>query len=229
MRCTSARLTWLAVIGFVLAAAPALAQSGDGYDLTLNTIDGGGGTFSSAGAFVLGGTVGQPEAGLVQTGGAYALRGGFWPAVVFGAPPTATPTNTTSLPTVTATHTVTRTAAVSPTVTHTQAPGTATATATRTPTPILSPTATNTGGAGTPTATEDSGTPTPTPTGLPVCVGDCSGNRMVAINELVIGVNILLGSQPIENCPAFDPNHTGTVTVEELVQAVNNALEGCPT
>jgi len=55
----------------------ALAQSGGGYDLTWNTVDGGGYTFSTGGGYTLGGTVGQPDAGAL-TGGGYTLTGGFW-------------------------------------------------------------------------------------------------------------------------------------------------------
>lgn len=40
------------------------------------TIDGGGGS-SSGGSFVLAGTAGQPDAGLM-TGGSFSLAGGFW-------------------------------------------------------------------------------------------------------------------------------------------------------
>ena len=58
-------------------AAPALAQSGGDYDLTWSTVDGGGWTFSSGGAYSLGGTVGQPDAGVLE-GGDYTLVGGFW-------------------------------------------------------------------------------------------------------------------------------------------------------
>ncbi len=55
----------------------ALAQSGGGYDLTWSTVDGGGYTFSSGGDYSLGGTIGQPDAG-VLSGGDYTLIGGFW-------------------------------------------------------------------------------------------------------------------------------------------------------
>ena len=58
-------------------SAVALAQSGGPYDLTWNTVDGGGYTFSTGGGYSLGGTVGQPDAGLL-TGGDYTLGGGFW-------------------------------------------------------------------------------------------------------------------------------------------------------
>jgi hypothetical protein len=61
------------------------------------------------------------------------------------------------------------------------------------------------------------------------CVGDCNGDLMVAINELIIGVNIALGSQPASACPSFDVNGDGEVTINELITAVNNALGACPT
>jgi hypothetical protein len=44
---------------------------------------------------------------------------------------------------------------------------------------------------------------------------------------LVRGVNIALGNSSLNECAAFDANDSGTVTVEELVTAVNNALRGC--
>lgn len=81
----------------------------------------------------------------------------------------------------------------------------------------------------TPTVTATGGTPTPTFTPRPNgCVGDCNGSGDVVVSELVVGVNIALGNQPIANCPAFDANGDGMVTVNELVQGVNNALNGCP-
>ncbi|MDX2168981.1 MAG: hypothetical protein SF182_18075 [Deltaproteobacteria bacterium] len=60
------------------------------------------------------------------------------------------------------------------------------------------------------------------------CVGDCNGDGMVAINELIIGVNIALGAQPVSACPSFDANGDGMVTINELIIAVNNALGSCP-
>lgn len=53
----------------------ALAQGG--YELSWWTVDGGGGTYSSGGGYTLGGTAGQPDAG-VLAGGGYTLGGGFW-------------------------------------------------------------------------------------------------------------------------------------------------------
>ena len=54
----------------------ALAQSGNSYELTWNTIDGGGGS-SSDGSYSLDGTIGQADAGTL-IGGGYTLNGGFW-------------------------------------------------------------------------------------------------------------------------------------------------------
>jgi hypothetical protein len=55
----------------------ALAQSGGPYDLSWNTVDGGGVSYSFGGSYVLGGTIGQPDAGTLN-GGSYTLMGGFW-------------------------------------------------------------------------------------------------------------------------------------------------------
>jgi hypothetical protein len=79
------RAGWLAACLLLLAVLPALAQSGGGYDLTWNTVDGGGATFSTGGGYSLGGTAGQPDAGVME-GGVYTLAGGFWPGGA-AAPP----------------------------------------------------------------------------------------------------------------------------------------------
>jgi hypothetical protein len=57
------------------------------------------------------------------------------------------------------------------------------------------------------------------------CTGDCDGNAIVAINELVLGVNIALGLQTVEACRAW--NSEGRVRIAQLVKGVNNALHGC--
>jgi hypothetical protein len=71
------RKVLLACAVLLLLAASVLAQTGGGYDLTWSTVDGGGATFSTGGGYSLGGTAGQPDAGLL-TGGGYTLGGGFW-------------------------------------------------------------------------------------------------------------------------------------------------------
>ena len=67
----------LALVALLLLSSVARAQSGGGYDLTWSTVDGGGATWSEGGGYSLGGTVGQPDAG-VLSGGGYTLAGGFW-------------------------------------------------------------------------------------------------------------------------------------------------------
>jgi plastocyanin len=59
------------------------------------------------------------------------------------------------------------------------------------------------------------------------CSGDCDGDGAVTVNELVLGVNIALGSTAIGLCPSFDAEGDGEVTINELITAVSSALNGC--
>lgn len=67
------------------------------------------------------------------------------------------------------------------------------------------------------------------PAAAQFCAGDCTNSGTVEVNELVLGVNIALGSGPLDRCLSFDINRSGRVEVNELVAAVNNLLRGCPT
>lgn len=78
----------------------------------------------------------------------------------------------------------------------------------------------------TPTATVSGETPTATPM-AGACVGDCDGNHKVAVNEILILVNIVLGTQSASACPSGDLP-AGPVTVTTIVEAVHNVLDGCP-
>ncbi len=49
-----------------------------GYDLSWWTVDGRGDTFSQGGSYSLGGTLGQPDVGVLMDGGSYTLAGGSW-------------------------------------------------------------------------------------------------------------------------------------------------------
>ncbi len=66
--------------GLYVIAVTAVVFAGDGpqYDLSWNTIDGGGATLTG-GDFQLDGSIGQPDASQVLGGGAFSLSGGFWP------------------------------------------------------------------------------------------------------------------------------------------------------
>jgi len=60
------------------------------------------------------------------------------------------------------------------------------------------------------------------------CVGDCNGDRAVAVNELVTGVNIALGAAALDTCPALQCRDGQPIGIDCIVQAVNSALDGCP-
>jgi hypothetical protein len=40
-------------------------------------------------------------------------------------------------------------------------------------------------------------------------------------------VNIALGNADLLDCEAADANHDGEVSIDEILTAVNNALNGC--
>jgi hypothetical protein len=79
--------------------------------------------------------------------------------------------------------------------------------------------------------------PTPTPTLTPTpgplaCVGDCDLNGVVNINEIIRLTNMALGvsvcgNGAVQPCVAGDANADCEITVEEIVRAVRNSLEGC--
>jgi sugar lactone lactonase YvrE len=60
------------------------------------------------------------------------------------------------------------------------------------------------------------------------CTGDCDGNDQVNISELMQGVNIVLGREPVSQCPEFDTRSDSLVTIDELISAVKASLNGCP-
>jgi len=70
------KLATLALASFVfcLSSATASAQS---YTIDWYKIAGGGGT-STGGTYAVSGTIGQPDASGVLSGGNYSLTGGFW-------------------------------------------------------------------------------------------------------------------------------------------------------
>ena len=83
-----AGLTTLLLVAAILTSFMSAAQATDGSDYNLSwwTADGGGGaTLSDDEGYSLGGTIGQPDAGVWQ-GDGYTLAGGFWAAGVTGGP-----------------------------------------------------------------------------------------------------------------------------------------------
>lgn len=149
------------------------------------------------------------------------------------ATPTTTPT-ATGVPTGTATATAPGTATpldtATPIVTATPIE---TATAIATATAIDTATAIPTGTAaatptGVPTGTAAiTVTPTGVPTGTAVaCIGDCSGDFVVTIDDLMRGTSIVLGIMAPEDCEEM-ASQGMEMTIHMLVKAVINALEGC--
>ncbi len=60
-----------------------------------------------------------------------------------------------------------------------------------------------------------------------LCAGDCDGDGVVTIDELLVGVNIALDNTPASACASFDTSGDGAVTIDELLDAVAHALGGC--
>ncbi len=87
----------------------------------------------------------------------------------------------------------------------------------------------------TPTLTPTgSATPTPSapvsPTASPeagACVGDCSGDGAVTIDEVIVLVRIALGDEPLATCTRADMDRSGEITIDEIVGAVRSALLSC--
>jgi YVTN family beta-propeller protein len=63
------------------------------------------------------------------------------------------------------------------------------------------------------------------------CVGDCNGDGTVTIDEVMtcIPVATIAAIDLPPRCPACDGDGNGSIEVNELVAAVNNALNDCPS
>jgi len=57
--------------------------------------------------------------------------------------------------------------------------------------------------------------------------GDCNDDGVVAVNELVLAVNVALGGSSVSACAAADGNDDGMLAINELVAAVTCALNNC--
>lgn len=58
------------------------------------------------------------------------------------------------------------------------------------------------------------------------CVGDCDSGGTVTVDELILAVNIALGNAQVGACPS--PCGGAILEIRCLIEAVNNALQGCP-
>lgn len=57
------------------------------------------------------------------------------------------------------------------------------------------------------------------------CTGDCGGDFVVSVDEVVFGINVALGRDDAEACAGLAGD--GAVTIDVLIAAVLNALNGC--
>ncbi len=60
----------------------------------------------------------------------------------------------------------------------------------------------------------------------PPCTGDCNGDRVVTIDEILRMVNTALTGRG--NCINGDANEDAQTTIDEIIAAVGNALAECP-
>jgi hypothetical protein len=56
-------------------------------------------------------------------------------------------------------------------------------------------------------------------------IGDCDTNGRVILSEVVTGVNMALGQTSMQECPDFDPDGNGGVSITDLIEAVHYAVE----
>ena len=59
------------------------------------------------------------------------------------------------------------------------------------------------------------------------CIGDCNRDGRIGIDEVLRGVNILLGEAALDTCYQADANCDGAVALDEVVAAVDGALHVC--
>ena len=56
---------------------------------------------------------------------------------------------------------------------------------------------------------------------------DCDGNGTVSVDEILRGINIVLGNESLDLCLSLDADHDEQVDVSDLLQGLNAALNGC--
>jgi CARDB len=59
------------------------------------------------------------------------------------------------------------------------------------------------------------------------CAGDCDGDNVVTVSELITMIDVALGNAPLASCNAGDTDGDGAITITDLVAGVDRALNGC--
>lgn len=65
--------------------------------------------------------------------------------------------------------------------------------------------------------------------GAEFCGGDCDDRGQVTVDEIVRGVGVALEVVDFCKCGLADGDGDGLVTTDEIIDAVNSALRGCPS
>jgi hypothetical protein len=60
------------------------------------------------------------------------------------------------------------------------------------------------------------------------CPGDCDGDDVVTVDEVLVCVGISLGRASLQDCPEIDVNGDGAATIDEVLMSVGAVLNGCP-
>lgn len=69
--------------------------------------------------------------------------------------------------------------------------------------------------------------PTVASAAMEACRGDCDLGNDVTVDEVLTLVSIAVGETDLGSCPVADRTCDGAVTVDEIIEAVSRALEGC--
>jgi hypothetical protein len=59
------------------------------------------------------------------------------------------------------------------------------------------------------------------------CIGDCNNDDAVAVDDLLVMVNVAQGAADVSACPKGDADGSNDITIDEILLAVNSALLGC--
>ena len=59
------------------------------------------------------------------------------------------------------------------------------------------------------------------------CVGDCTGDGIIARDDILSELHIALGNADVQSCTAGDVNSDHRITVDEILTAVNSGVKGC--
>lgn len=63
---------------------------------------------------------------------------------------------------------------------------------------------------------------------VPPCA-DCNRDGVVTIEDILTLVSIAMGTQALATCPAASPQFTGSIAVDTILHAVDDAVNGCVT